>query len=544
MSDHQPDPQPDGRPQRRGGRRRLGKGAPNAEPDGREQAGGEETETSPTLKAVPMFSEPAAWAEPTEQQADWPLVDPTDHSSDPAGRPPSRGWVDLDSSIDWALVRRLKAESVDGVDEQCQDYRRRHGREPNVDDERELGKPVITRAVADHARSEAADGVLWPPGLEDRYFKAVFDAQFGFGRLQPLFEIPTAENVAVHGCDSVKVRHNDGRIQQLPAVGADDDELMEQIRQIGSNVRPRRVLDAHNIDMTVMLGHRFRMHVISNEVSLRPRISIRQHLLTRVAIGDLVDRTLMPEDVGFLLDAAVRANLTVAVAGEQGAGKTTFLRALIDAIPMDDSFGTLETDLELFAHLMPGRENELALHARSGMGDLAADGTRIGEIGISAMVDMALRQDLRRIIVGEVRGSEASALFQAMATGTGTMFTIHSRNPQTVPIRLASRVAEGRVYSVEEAMRQIGLLVDLIVYVDVIDDRHNGGTRRRRITEIAHCTPGEYGRPSISPIFTTDPDGNPRTFTPPPDLLEQLTRHTRSALHRHENRPPLTEGSR
>jgi hypothetical protein len=49
------------------------------------------------------------------------------------------------------------------------------------------------------------------------------------------------------------------------------------------------------------------------------------------------------------------------IAGEQGAGKTTFLRALIHAIPMRERFATLETDQELFAHLMPGRENTLVL---------------------------------------------------------------------------------------------------------------------------------------------------------------------------------------
>ena len=52
---------------------------------------------------------------------------------------------------------------------------------------------------------------------------------------------------------------------------------------------------------------------------------------------------------------------------------------------------------------------------------------------------MALRQNLQRLIVGEVRGAEASALFQAMTVGTGTMFTTHARDPETVPIRLASR---------------------------------------------------------------------------------------------------------
>ena len=115
-----------------------------------------------------------------------------------------RGWVDAHADIDWALVRQLKGDSVDKVEAEIRKYRLTQGREPSTDDEREMGKPIIARVVGDHARSEAAGGRLWPAALEERYFKAVFDSQFGFGRLQPLFEIPTAENIIIHGCDSVR----------------------------------------------------------------------------------------------------------------------------------------------------------------------------------------------------------------------------------------------------------------------------------------------------------------------------------------------------
>lgn len=493
-------------------------------------------EPRPSLRDTPLFASPSSWSSPTA----YPASDTPSARSAPvrpdvsAPRPTSRGWIDADKPIDWALVRRLKAASVDEVEKRIADYRQRHGKEPSAEDDRELGKPLIAAVVADHARAEAARGTLWPPELEDRYFKAVFDSQFGFGRLQPLFEIPDAESISVNGCDSIRVIHSDGRITRLPPVADSDDELMEQIQQIGANSRPRRTLDAHNLDMTLMLGHQFRLHAISNEISVRPRIAIRQHLLQRISIADLSVRGAMPDEVARLLDSAVRANQTIAVAGEQSAGKTTLLRALVDAVPDDQAFGTLETDLELFAHLMPGRDNELAMHARTGMGERTESGKRIGEIGISSMINMALRQTLDRFIVGEIRGSEASALFQAMATGTGTMFTLHSRNPETVPIRLASRIAEGRVYTIEEALRQIGLLVDLIVYVELIDDRLISGTRRRAITQIAHCSPGEYGRPAISSLYTTDIAGNPASFNPPPDLLQRLSRHRRPSLHRHE----------
>ena len=223
------------------------------------------------------------------------------------------------------------------------------------------------------------------------------------------------------------------------------------------------------------------------------------------------------------------------VAGEQGVGKTTLLRALIHAIPTEERFATLETDLELFAHKMPGREHTLVMFARDGMGEKDDHGRRAGEVEVSDMVRPALRQGLGRIIVGEVRGVEASAMFQAMQSGTGTMSSIHSPNPEQVPIRLADVVAQGRIYNIEEAQRQVGLSVDLIVY---IRRRDTAGVRHRFIESIHRVQPGERdgvpGMPAMDPMYVADTwTGALISFTPG-DLGGTLT-HLRRNLDRLNN---------
>ncbi|MGK7317999.1 ATPase, T2SS/T4P/T4SS family, partial [Salmonella enterica] len=75
--------------------------------------------------------------------------------------------------------------------------------------------------------------------------------------------------------------------------------------------------------------------------SYRPSVVIRHHTLTRVTIDDLVNTAMMPHHVGVLLRAAVLARRSIVIAGDQGAGKTTLLRALVDAIPPTERFGTL-----------------------------------------------------------------------------------------------------------------------------------------------------------------------------------------------------------
>ena len=154
-------------------------------------------------------------------------------------------------------------------------------------------------------------------------------------------------------------------------------------------------------------------------------------------------------------------NSSVLVSARQGAGKTTLLRALIAAIPENERFGTLETDYELLTHLQPHRRNMLALQSRVGMGEVQ-DGRRVGEFTVADLIPEALRQNLSRLIVGEVRGGEAGAMFEAMTAGAGTLSTTHSHSAASTMDRLASRVAQGGVLSIEEAYRQIAHHIHLM----------------------------------------------------------------------------------
>ena len=191
----------------------------------------------------------------------------------------------------------------------------------------------------------------------------------------------------------------------------------------------------------------------------------------QVTLAELADGGMLTEELARLLYAAVLAKKSIVISGDQGAGKTTLLRALLAAIPANERFGTLETDYELLTHLQPGRGNILALQSRVGMGEIQ-DGRRLGEYTVADLIPEALRQNLSRLVVGEVRGGEAGAMFEAMTAIGGTMSTTHSHSAASTIDRLASRVAQGGVLSIEEAYRQIAhhlhLLVGLAIWSPVV----------------------------------------------------------------------------
>jgi pilus assembly protein CpaF len=426
--------------------------------------------------------------------------------------------------LDWAQVVELRRRASEIITDEAEEYVTSSGRPLASEDRLLLGRSIIRRVVADHVRSLHRSGAeLWSPAQEEAYVTAVENAVFGYGRLQPLLEMPDVENIEIHGWNSVVVQYGDGRRQQMPPVADSDAELVEAIRFLGQNSEPSRPFDDTHPTMTLALGDRFRLHAMAFGLSYRPSILIRQHTLTDVSLADLAEGGLMPYQIAQFLDAAILARKSMVISGDQGAGKTTLLRALINSIPLNERFGTLETDYELMTHMQPGRENILALQARVGHGETSG-GSRVGDFTISDLVPEALRQNLSRLVIGEVRGGEAAAMFEAMQAGTGTLSTTHSHSAESTIDRLASRVAQGGVLTVEEAYRQIAHNIHIFIYVKLVDETWKGGTRRRYISEIRQVTRAiEHGRPVTHLTYHATGTGSQRAgYFPDPDFEAEL----------------------
>lgn len=411
-------------------------------------------------------------------------------------------WLEHDRRVDWGTVVLLRHAIAEEISSTVAAWEAENHRAMPDQDRRMMSRSILRRMVRHHAEHIAHAGQgMWPLELEEAYARAVEDAIFGFGRLQPLFEIAEAENIEINGFDHVSVQFGDGTRRRHTPVADSDAELVDAIRFLGENAHPARPFDDAHPTMTLSLGDRFRLHAIGFGLASRPSIAIRQHLLVDVTLTDLVRRGTLPLDVAAMLHAAVRAQQSIVISGDQGAGKTTLLRALIEAIPRTERFGTVETDYELLTHLQPGRENVVALQARIGMGE-RLDGRALGEITVSDLIPESLRQNLSRIIVGEVRGGEAGAMIEAMQAGAGTMCTTHSHSAASTIDRLASRIAQGRVLTIDEAYRQIAHHIGFVVHVK-LDDR--SGRRRRLVTEVRELTGGmENGRPVSHVVYAAD----------------------------------------
>ena len=174
-----------------------------------------------------------------------------------------------------------------------------------------------------------------------------------------------------------------------------------------------------------------------------------------------------------VLKIASRSRLNILISGGTGSGKTTLLNALSRLIDTGERVVTIEDAAELQLQ----QPHVVRLETRP------ANLEGKGEITMRDLVKNALRMRPDRIILGEIRGSEAIDMLQAMNTGhDGSMCTVHANNPREALTRLENMISMAGFNLPSRSMRQqISSAVDLVVQVSRMRD---GKRRITSITEI------------------------------------------------------------
>ena len=158
-----------------------------------------------------------------------------------------------------------------------------------------------------------------------------------------------------------------------------------------------------------------------------------------------------------VLHDAVRSRRNILISGGTSTGKTTFLNALLAAIPDEERLILIEDTAELRLR----HENSVGLIAARG--DLAEARVSVEDLLIAAL---RLRPD--RIILGELRGMEAFSFLRAINTGhPGSMTTIHADSPRRAIEQLALLVLQaGSRLSREDVRLYVQESIDVFVQLD------------------------------------------------------------------------------
>ncbi len=366
------------------------------------------------------------------------------------------------------------------------------------DEARRLAEQSVAEVVGRYARSQGSAGVTMSPAAEHEMRHDVMNALFRLGRLQPLIDDSNIKEIFVTGNSPVTVVTVDGqRIERSPVANS-DEELVEVLQfwadrenRKFSSTDPFLAMAKQNDDSLIIRVQ------AGMEWTHRPSLTIRLHRHQNWELTDLIGGGMLSDEAANFLVAAVKANKSIVLAGDQGSGKTTLLRALIrEAVPRDSRLLTVEREYELgfFDDEFP---NVVAGQAIEGGGERDSNGKVLGEVNPTDIMRLASqRVSADRIVVGEVKdGDECKAMMQAMHT-TPSLSTTHGKNARAALDRLADLYQEtGTPFAAAEKM--VGRYIDVVVHsAKGIDGRH-------RVTEIIGVEESmEPGRPwAVTDVF-------------------------------------------
>ncbi len=419
-------------------------------------------------------------------------------------------------SVDRLQADELRQRVASELSRHVTDAEQRNGTAIAGEDKRMLAHSIIAKELqASDTRAMNSGRALATEQQRQELTRSVLNDLFALGRIQQYIDDPDITDIAINGYDTVWLTDRNGRKYRGEPVANSDDHLIEIIQTAARRGRSEHRWDPASPRLDLQLPSGDRLNAIA-WLSNQPAISIRRHDFDINRLKQLVGLGTITEPLQQLLKAMVLARFNIIIAGGTGAGKTTFMRCLINEIPPEERLITVEDSLEVglhqFAHLHP---DHVELEARP------PNVEGVGEVTMNDLAINALRMNPDRLIVGEVRGDESLTLLLACTQGNdGSLCTVHADSSEGVFGRLQMYLAMTRERFDPAATNMlVAQGIDVVVHVAMVPGN------KRVVTSIREVVGAERDMVSTNEIYGPDETGRaePRFMFSPARLarLEQ-----------------------
>jgi pilus assembly protein CpaF len=261
--------------------------------------------------------------------------------------------------------------------------------------------------------------------------------------------------VMVNGHDHIFIEKA-GFIEPIEGVSLGEKSLMVAVkniaRRLGDDISESKpILDSRLAD-----GSRVAAVIPPCSVN-GVTLTIRKFNARHFGVEELVKAGTLERWLANQLEGYVLARKNILIAGATGSGKTSMLNVLGKFIPCDERVLLIEDTSEI--HM--AQDNLVRFEARQPQNGLPA-------VTIRDLLKASLRHRPDRIILGEIRGSEAFDLLQLLNTGhSGSLSTVHATSARLGLARFTSCVLQSGVDLPYRAIKtNIGDSVNVVVYLE------------------------------------------------------------------------------
>jgi pilus assembly protein CpaF len=303
--------------------------------------------------------------------------------------------------------------------------------------------------------------------------------------IESLILDPEISEIMVNGSKGIFVE-KDGYIQPVHDVIISQKSLAVAVRNIarrlGNDISEEQPL----LDSRLPDGSR--VAVVLPPCSLNGVVlTIRKFNAKHFAIEDLIAGGTLTAELADRLRLAVLDHQNILISGGTGTGKTTILAALSSFIPKHERVLVIEDTAEIQIRT----PNLVRFEARREQNGFPA-------VTIRELLKASLRHRPDRILLGEIRGSEAFDLLQLLNTGhSGTLSTVHANSANQALNRFTSCVLQSGVELPYRAIKiNIADSLNILIHLE----RRPG---RRFVSEVAEISgyESEIDRYNLRPLF-------------------------------------------
>jgi pilus assembly protein CpaF len=342
-------------------------------------------------------------------------------------------------------------------------------------------KAMVANLLVEH-RIEVEESTLIEPMNAT---ESIFALTCGAGLLEDLYRMKDVEEVQVVGVDIFIIRNGESIAHPRKFASLEEVRLLQDRLALCG----KKPINEKNPVLQSYMYNRSRLVMARESFSDVPLICIRNFIVRDVTLEALIQLGTIDERMALLLQYFVQYHASIIVGGSTNTGKTTFLFALAQQIPIQERIITLEVEFEIsLRERLDGKRNIVSLRE-----------VKETNLPMEEAFKPILIMSPKWVVIGEAKGAEVSQMIQGSLRGHDIMGTIHTKYRESFMSDIVDMVKQdGRNHEDHNLKGRIARAFNIIIFLRLI---RIDGVNRRVVTEITELYADSEDRVYVNPLI-------------------------------------------